>query len=278
MSRPALASLSPAGVVDSGEYTVSNQNPFLNPTRATALDAAAEWYFAGDSVLSLALFYKDIESFPIRESRTGTFASTGLPRSVIQLTSPADTSGPAAEGTCGNPEGCWQISELTDGPGAILKGLEVGFQVPLSALYSHLPLIIDGLGVVANYTLIDSTVDYDFSGTTVTERLIGLSNHSYNATVYYEDSKFGARLSLAYRSDYLTAGPNVIGNLWSYTEPEMRLDFASSYTVNEHLKFSFEALNLLNTPADTKVDVDAERRAGYSHTGRNFLVGARLSF
>ncbi len=278
MSRPALANLSPGGTVDSFNFAVNNQNPFLNPTRATALDAAAEWYFADGSVLSLALFLKDIDSFPIRDSRTGTFASTGLPRSVIQATSPADASGPGAEGTCGNPEGCWEISELTNGPGATLKGLEVGFQAPFNALYGGLPPVIESMGIVANYTLVESNVDYDFSGTNISERLLGLSNRSYNATLYYDDSTFGARLSLAHRSDYLLNGPNLTGNLWEYAESETRLDFSSSYEVTKNLKLSLEALNILDTPTATRVDIDAERRVLYAHTGRNVLLGARVSF
>ncbi len=279
MSRPVLANLSPGGTVDSFNFAVNNQNPFLDPTRATALDASAEWYFSDSSVLSLALFLKDIDSFPIRQSRTGTFASTGLPQEVIQGGSPAQIS-PGGEGTCGVPEGCWQISELTNGPGATLKGLELGFQAPLSAFFEELPPVINGLGFVANYTLVDSEVEYDFlPNVTVTERLIGLSNRSYNATLYYEDSIFGARFSLAHRSDYLLgAAPNQTGNLWEFSQSETRLDFSSSYNVTEQLKISLEALNLLDTPTATLVDVDAERRVLYTHTGRNVLLGARFQY
>jgi len=280
MSRPALGNLSPGGTVDSFNYAINNQNPYLDPTRATALDASAEWYFAEGSILSLALFMKDIDSFPIRTSRTGTFASTGLPRSVIQGASPADLSGPGAEGNCADPvEGCWQISELTNGPGATLKGLEVGFQAPFSAFYKGLPPVIRGLGIVANYTLVDSNVAYgNFNNNPIKGRLLGLSNGSYNATLYYEDSKFGARVSLAHRSDYLLAGPNSTGNLWEFAEAETRMDFSSSYNVTENLKLSLEALNLLDTPIASKVDIDANRRGQYFHTGRNVLLGARFNY
>jgi iron complex outermembrane recepter protein len=277
MTRPALNTLSPGGTVDGGGYVVSYQNPYLNPTRAITLDTSAEWYFAKNSILSLALFFKDIESFPLRQSHIGTFASTGLPRSIIPPNSPASAS-ENGEGTCGNPEGCWEISQLQDGPGATVKGIEVGLQAPLSAFYGHLPPVIDGLGFVANYTFVDSTVDYAFVGNPVKERLVGLSNHSINATVYYEDSKFRIRLSVAYRSDYLQGGPNANGNLWDYAEPDTRLDLSSSYTVNDHFKLSFEALNLSNTPTDTRTDIDAHRRVLYNNTGRNFLLGARVNY
>ena len=79
-------------------------------------------YFADSSILSLALFWKEIESFPIRESHTGTYASTELPREAIAPTSPADMN---PEGTCTDPEGCWEISDLQNGPGSTVKGLEM---------------------------------------------------------------------------------------------------------------------------------------------------------
>jgi iron complex outermembrane recepter protein len=274
MARPALSNLSPGGTVDSFNFEVDNQNPYLDPTRATTLDTAVEWYFSDSSVLSLALFWKDIESFPLRESRTGTYASTGFPREAIAPTSPADMN---PEGTCDDPEGCWEISDLNNGPGSTVKGLEIGLQAPFTAFYGGLPVVLRDMGFLANYTYVDSKADYDFSGTTITERLLGLSNGQYNATLYYDDSKFNARFSLAYRSDYLIEGPNRAANLWEYVEGETRLDFASGYNITDQLKVSFEALNLLDTAFATKVDVDAERRVVYNKTGRTFLLGARFS-
>lgn len=278
MSRPGLNELSPGGTVDPTLFIVNFQNPNLDPTRATALDAAAEWYFSNDSILSVALFSKSIASFPIQQSRRGTFASTGLPRNVIIPLSPADVSGPDAEGTCGNPEGCWDIRELQQGPGADIKGIEIGFQAPFSAFYGGLPPVLRDMGVVANYTYVDSEVDYQFFDNTITERLLGLSNGQYNATLYYEDSKFSARASLAYRSDFLGAGPNQNENLWQFNESETRLDASSSYNVTENLKVTLEALNLLNTPGSQLVDIDAERRNVFSRQGRTYLLGARVSY
>jgi TonB-dependent receptor len=278
MARPALGDLSPGAGVDSFGYAINFQNPDLDPTRATALDAATEWYFADGSLLSLAVFWKDIDSFPIRSSRRGTFASTGLPHSVIQPLSPADVSGPEAEGTCGDPAGCWAISELSNGPGSKVKGLEIGFQAPFRAFYGGLPPVIRDMGILANYTYVNSRADYTYFGNTVRERLIGLSNGQYNATFYYDDSKFSARASLAYRSDFLTGGPNSQGNLWDFTEASTRLDASTSYNVNDHLKVSLEALNLTDAPFSSKADIDAERRVLYNKFGRTYLLGARVSY
>jgi outer membrane receptor for monomeric catechols len=134
------------------------------------------------------------------------------------------------------------------------------------------------MGVLANYTYVDSTADYTFFGNAVQERLLFLSNGQYNATLYYDDSTFSARASLAYRSDFLTEGPASQGNLWNYNESSTRLDASTSYTINEYVKVSLEGLNLLDTPGASRVDVDAERRSFYGKTGRTYLLGARVTY
>jgi outer membrane receptor protein involved in Fe transport len=134
------------------------------------------------------------------------------------------------------------------------------------------------MGILANYTYVDSEAEYDFLGNPVTERLVGLSNGQYNATLYYDDSTFDARVSLAYRSNYLNTGPNSTGNLWDYTDANTRVDASAGYKVTENLKVSFEGLNLTNTPFSTRLDVDAERRFLYTKSGRTFLLGARVSY
>jgi TonB-dependent receptor len=278
MARPDLGNLNPGAGVDSFAYIVTFQNPNLDPTKATALDTAIEWYFGEGALAALSLFYKDIETFPITESQRNTFASTGLPRSVILATSPADLSGPGAEGTCGDPAGCWDVRRVQNGPGATLMGFEIALQAPFSTFYSGLPIVLKDMGFIANYTYVDSEVEYQFLGNTLEERLIGLSNGSFNGTLYYEDPKFSARASVAYRSDYLIGGPGSQGNLWAYQEAETRMDASTSYNINEYVKVSLEGLNLLNTAFSQMVDVDAKRRLMYNKSGRTFLLGARVTY
>lgn len=274
MVRPGLGDLSPGAGVDSFGYVINFQNPNLDPTRATTLDAAAEWYFGEGSLFSVAVFSKDIDSFPLRQTQRGFFRDTGLPPSVIQPTSPAEA---ALEGMCGDPAGCWSISNLDNGPGSTVRGIEIGFQAPFRSLGLSLPVVRD-FGVLANYTYVDSKADYTFFGNPVRERLQGLSNNQYNATLYYDDETFSARASLAYRSDFLGEGPASQGNLWVITESSTRLDASTSYNVNQHLKLSLEALNLTDTPGSVRVDVDARRRALYAKNGRTFMLGARVSY
>lgn len=263
MTRPALNNLSPGGSVDAFNYRVSYQNPFLDPTRATAFDTSIEWYFAEESVLSLALFYKDIESRPINTSRTDTYASTGLPLSLLNPTSPA--------GQC--PE-CipWTISTIDNGPGGELTGFEIAFQMPFSEVTDM--AVLSDFGVIANYTGVDSDVDYTFGSTVITERLFGLSESAYNATLYYERNRFNARASMSYRDDYLT-GTSGTGNRFEGYGETTNVDFSAGFQLTERIDLTFEALNLTDDYQDRWTDLETLRRYEYDHTGRVFKLGMR---
>ncbi len=267
MTRPGLGNLSPGGSVDPFNYRVSYDNPFLDPTRATSYDTSLEWYFAEEAVLSFAYFYKDIESRPIGSETEGTYASTGLPLSLLNPTSPA--------GQC--PE-CqpWTIRSIDNGPGGELDGFEVAFQMPFSVMTEDVPFFSD-LGVIANYTYVDSSVDYTFGDEIITERLFGLSNDSWNATLYYERDAFNARVSASYRDEYLT-GTSGNSNRFEGYAATTYVDFSAGWDMTENLTILLEAQNLTDEYQDRWTDIDARRRYEYDHTGRIYKMGLRYQF
>src|SRR3546814_19865191 len=75
ITRPTLGSLTPGGSVDQFNFRITSGNPFLEPYRATTFDLAAEWYFAPGAIASVALFAKDIDSFPIGPVPPGNYAT-----------------------------------------------------------------------------------------------------------------------------------------------------------------------------------------------------------
>lgn len=285
MSRPELGDLSPGATVDSFNFDISANNPYLDPTRAWAADLGVEWYFADESIIGLAGFLKKIDSFPETLSSTNTYASTGYSTDLLQPTSPAAMN---PEGTCNDPAGCWEISRRVNGGGATIIGSEFGFAAPFNAFSKGLPIVVRHMGVTGNYTFIYSRFPWDFSGTTVQERLAGLSTHSANATLYYDDSRFSLRGSLAWRSQYISAPGSAVnipvvaanqnGNLFSLDEPEPRLDMSSSFKITKSVQITAEALNLTNAASSTYVDIDARRPQTYAVSGRTFFLGARYSF
>lgn len=285
MSRPELADLSPGATVDSFNFDINANNPYLDPTRAWAGDVGVEWYFANESIVGLAGFVKKIDSFPETLSTTGTYASTGYSTDLLRPTSPAAMN---PEGTCNNAAGCWEIARRVNGGGATILGTELGFAAPFSSFAKGLPLVLRDMGVTANYTFIHSRFPWDFSGTEVQERLAGLSTHSVNGTLYYDDSRFSLRGSVAWRSQYISApgsalnvpsvAANQNGNLFSLDEPEPRFDMSSSFKITKSVQLTAEALNLTNAANSTIVDIDARRPQTYGVTGRTFFLGARYSF
>lgn len=266
MSRPGLGNLSP-GVnisVAGSARTISGQNPLLNPFRARTYDLGLEWYFAEESLLSLAFFYKDIDSFVQTTRQTGLFSDNpfGIPDSLR----PANTS----------PQDNWEFTFPVNTPGGPLKGYEISFQMP----FRNLPGVFGNTGVQLNHTHVESTIDYlTATGTLAArENLTGLSENAYNATLYYEDERFGARVSVSNRDDYLTTVPGRDGNNVEGTKGTTTVDLSASYKWNEQLEFTLEGRNLTNEWNDQYVDSVGDRVSVYHQTGRVYIFGLRMKF
>jgi iron complex outermembrane receptor protein len=166
-------------------------------------------------------------------------------------------------------------------PGGPLKGFELNYQQP----FRFLPGKWSNLGVLLNYTYVDSKIDYVTSATgatpPVTNNLVNLSPKAWNATLYYEDGAFSIRTSAAFRDAYLTLVPAT--NAPTIQDAEgtnetFNLDLATSYSVNEHLTLSLEALNLTDEVNDQFIDTQTNRNVVYTHTGRQVFLGARYRF
>jgi TonB-dependent receptor len=272
MTRPNLGNLNPgaAVTVSGNNRTVTAGNPDLEPFRATSYDLSFEWYFASESLLSVALFYKDIDSFvqTIRETRPFTDNPLGLPDSV-------------AIAACGTVAGCspdadWQFNLPANTPGGDVQGFEISYQQP----FSFLPGAWSNFGAIFNYTGVESEIDYlDATGAVVTTTdLTGLSKDAYNATLYFDNKTFSARLSAAFRADYLTTVPGRNGNDVEGTVETFNLDFSSSYNINENFTVTLEALNLTEEFDDQWVDSIGNRLSYYHFQGRQYFLGARFKY
>ncbi|GFE78734.1 TonB-dependent receptor [Steroidobacter agaridevorans] len=252
--------------------TVSAGNPNLDPYRAKAYDLSFEWYFAEDSLLSLALFMKDIDSFVQIIRATDDFQNNplGLPDSVA-LAACGTVIPDAAECLAG-----WQFSLPTNTDGGDLKGFEISYQQP----FSFLPGFWSNFGLILNYTGVESEIEYlsQTGALAAKEDLTGLSKSAYNATLYWENEKFSARVSAAYRDEFLTTVPGRNGNDVEGTADTMTIDASSSFTVNDNLTLTLEALNLTDQFQDQYVDSTGDRLSYYHHQGRQYLLGARYKF
>ncbi len=286
LTRPTLGNLTPGGSVDGFNYRITFGNPQLDPFRATAFDVAAEWYFAPQSIFSVAAFKKNVESFPVSQATNGTFDSTGLPRSVIPPSSPAALPQ--------NADVIYTITSPVNGAGASLKGLEVALQTT----FRFLPGFLKNFGAIANATFIDSSATYLVQGPTVnacvpgataaaacsfgpnvsttrSSTLFGLSKRQYNGTLYYEDKKFSARGSISYRGPYVDQN-SATGNVFEGYNSTINVDASVRYRVTDNLEVSLEGTNLTDEYRDRYTDLDANRNYEYNHFGRTFFAGVRV--
>ena len=257
MSRPSLADLTPGGGVSPTTRTVSFGNPLLDPFRATNYDASVEWYFQNEGLLAVAVFYKDIESFIVTLPQSIVWNQLGLPDELLQgAASATDT---------------FQVTRKLNGEGGWLKGIEIQYQQP----FTFLPGFWSNFGFIGNITFVDSDVSY---GATVgNNRLTGQSKNTANATLYYEDGPFQARVSVAHRGQYLVSFPGANGNSEEGVNDTTNIDASMSYDFNDSLTFSLEGINLTDGYVDRYVDV-LDRVSDYRHTGREVAIGLRWKY
>jgi iron complex outermembrane recepter protein len=260
MARPTLASLTPGGAFNPFGQTLSFGNPQLDPFRANSFDLGIEWYFAPESLLSVAVFYKDIETFVTRATESVPFSSLGLPDSLL-------------EGSPSGPDDIFNVTRNINGEGGELKGIEIQYQQP----FTFLPGVLKNFGFLGNLTLLDSDVNYGTAAAPLRDQLTGLSKTGFNTTLYYEDKKFSARVSGAYRSSFLTRVPGQNGNDIEGTRSTFNLDAAMSYAVNDRIRVTLEGINLLDTIRPQFVDSVGDRPVTFNRTGRTVLVGARFT-
>lgn len=265
MSRPGLGNLTPGVTVSvsGGNRTVTGGDPFLDPFRAKTADAALEWYYAEESLLSLALFYKDIDSFVQTSRETRPYSTSGLPASLLA-------------GTGATVDDDFQFNIPINTPGGELTGVELSWQQP----FDFLPAPFNGLGAIFNYTYVDSQIQYLTStgANSLNTDLVGLSKNAYNATLYYETERFGVRVSAAHRDDYLTTVPGRNGADVEGTKGTTTIDASASYKIDDHWELSFEALNLTDEFNDQWVDSIGDRASVYHHTGRQYMLGVRFKY
>jgi TonB-dependent receptor len=288
MTRPSLGNLTPGGSADGFNFKITFGNPDLKPFLAWNYDAGVEWYFAPESIASIAFFRKDVKNFPLAATISGqTFDSTGLPVSVLLASSPA------AQDPALRAAPIWDISTQVNAQDAKFQGVELGLQGP----FRFLPGFLRNFGGIVNATFIKSRAQYTIplpnnqivlvsgkyalvanpSSAVFTNTFLGLSKRAYSGTLYYDDGRFSARASITYRSPYITStsgNHQIFEGFKSYTE----VDASIRYNLNDHIQLSADGINLTDEYRDRWVDIDAQRNYEHNHFGRTFLLGVRYKY
>ncbi|MCW4461929.1 TonB-dependent receptor [Sphingomonas sp. BT-65] len=264
MSRPSYGQLIPSGSANIVIRTASITNPYLDPIRANTLDAALEWYFAPGSLLSVAYFYKDIETYIQNTNQLVPFRELGLPLSLLQGT-----------GTGVTPDELFSVTRSNNTDGGPLRGFEVNLQLP----FRFLPGALSNFGVLANFTRVRSSINYIISPT-ITRRapLVGLSPETASGTLYYEDSKFSIRSTVNYRAAFLTGVPGPTDSDANVNASSVFVDASASYNISDNIKLIAEVSNITNETNRLYTDTTRKDPLYTAYFGRTYSLAVNFQF
>lgn len=239
MQRAGLADLAPSTFINPTNLTSGGGNAQLTPPISSNLDISLEYYTGRSSLISAALFYKDVEDF----IATGSIEET--------LTVDGNTN-----------------VYLTSRPFNIASAKVRGFEVGIQQFFDFLPSPLNGLGVIANYTYADSEDSNGFP-------LVATSKHSYNLVALFEKGPISARLAYNWRDDavfeFTQGRPDVIA-------ARSQLDAQIGIDLTKRIALSFQAQNLIPKDSATVEISNFNPTAlnSYALSERRFSVGLRI--
>jgi iron complex outermembrane receptor protein len=233
----------------------STGNPNLDPYRAKQVDLSYEYYFGRQGLVAVAPFYKKVDSFVTVETQ-----------SIFVMDEAGGRAGP--------------VQVPINGEGGNIKGIELSGQYAFDF----------GLGFSANYTYSDSEsgfvndVDSDLP-------IPGVPENAFNATVYYQNYGFEARLSYGWRDKSFDSNFGFADQIFPATGPAIditrtfgiwnrdyyQIDAQIAYQVNDRLGVTLEGINL--TEQDQSQYLQFENLPFAFESGsRRILLGIRGSF
>lgn len=302
MARPSLGNLSP-GVSsismpvapDSGASTprLTVGNPKLEPFRSDNFDLNFEWYPHRDSLFSVALFRKDLGSFPRQQGFTeklDEFLPADLYAAIrggLTLT--------AQQAAYMDGENIWTVTSFVDSPGGYVNGIEVQYQQALS----FLPGFWQDFGIIANITHIDSELSYRTqSGQEALAPWPFASPNAVNLTLYYEKGPLEGRISYSWRDRFASVFPQSVGlcppglntdpntggvctspfNDFSGTESTSYVDAKVTYRFSDQLQADLAVQNLLGETESQWVYESSAVRKYSAGGGRIISAGLRYNF
>jgi iron complex outermembrane receptor protein len=252
-----------------GQCGGSGGNPQLDPWRADAYDLSYEKYFGANAYVSVAGFYKKLDSY-IYNQRNAAYDFSDY----IATLPPPPPGSPVP-----NPIGTF--TEPVNGQGGDLYGVELSASITGELLTDAL----SGFGALFSIAETDSGIKIQdppgnnfLTGNNLGEiPLPGLSKTVWNATLYYENYGFSARIATRSRSKYIGEVTNFANDrALKYVQGDMITDAQLGYAFGpgrlDGLSILFQVNNLTNEPYIAYA-VTSARQQDFQQYGRQFLLG-----
>ena len=228
-----------------GSLTIGN--PELEARESSNLDLSLEWYFAEGSLLSAAIFRKDIEN-ELVNAPTETFQNYEFEGVVYDE---------------------FNIDTVINAREAELNGIELAYVQQ----FGFLP----GLGIAASQTFIDSEIDIERGGEVETFPLPEQADSSTSLTAFYATDIWDIALTYNRNDSFLTdinGSPEEDLDQGAYES----LSFRGSYQATKAIKIFLEGQNLNDEPTTEFQGGDENQNTEYEYVGRSYHIGITASF
>jgi iron complex outermembrane recepter protein len=260
LTRPQIPDLAPRtnfDVIRPASLDASGGNPNLRPYTSSNFDISLEWYPTSTTTLSAAVFFKSIDNFILQSRSRESFP-------IANASNLPEFNGNTVAFNVRRPRNAENVS---------VRGIELN----LVHTFDYLPSPLDGLGVQANATFVDSSAAFDVTSFTNSLALEGLGN-TYNLTGFYEKDGFSARVAYARRGRFLEylVTPSQGGDP-VFRRAYDQVDVRVSYDITKFAQVFAEGTNVLNSNNITTGRFN-NQVLDYVDTGARYAGGVRLNF
>lgn len=256
--RPAFGEMAPFVEINDDRDEAAVGNPSLDPLKANNFDLTFEYYPTDLSVLSVGVFYKDIEDaiFGTQFDFDATDTSN-IPGGVNLSAIPVSLLSSIEE-----------ISTFINVEESDIFGVEFNYVQDLADLNESL----DGFLVSANLTLTDSESTLP-DGRTVS--FLNQADTVWNLALGYDKGPWDLRISANYRGNNLDE--LIDADLDRTIDDRTLVEASAKYRVNDHLQLYVEGKNLTDAPEYYYFGSES-RLMQYDEFGSSFIFGARLTY
>lgn len=254
MMRPALTDVAYKRTASWSSFRFTDGNPDLQPTYAKQWEIGLEKYYDNGGLLAGSYFRKKIDGVVIN-------AFTGIVPDVAVYN---------ANGTL-NGIYDFDVYQPVNADGSYeVDGVELNAQVPFALLHASL----EGFGVAANYTWLDSSLAGE-SDLGILTPMPGLAEKTWNLTMYYDNDRFDARVSYNHKGEYVESIGYDMYPIWR--DAYGQLDISIGYRITPNLKISLKGINMLDEET-SGYTMDPSFPTMYEKSGRRVSLGIRADF
>ncbi|AVR95843.1 hypothetical protein C9I28_08960 [Pseudoduganella armeniaca] len=240
LARPDFGALGALSLNDL-TYSGSGGNPNLKPIMSNNVDVGAEWYFMPKSLLGVNVYNMNIGSYVTYGASTAQFYNNSVKAvTTYNMSAALNTK-------------------------ARVRGVELQYVQDLG----------NGFGFNVNYTYADGEERAKAPKSACADlgdcNMIGTSKNSYNASVFYENDRFSARLNYSFRSAFLNG---LDRNSAIYQDDVGTVSASVNYNLTENLTLSLEGKDLNDPLLKSYASSKDQPRAFYKN-GKQIFFGIR---